>query len=90
MAYIETEKLCPDCERFITVYPAKKTPAQCLARTLPAWKKCNCGWQEIATSTLEGLAPNWKLFLDPDEDDETGTLDDALADVEKLVEEFNG
>lgn len=66
---IESFVPCTTCKTDVIIYTAKDTPAKCLSRTLPAWKRCRCGWQEISTATLESFVPGWKEHLNPDEEE---------------------
>jgi hypothetical protein len=65
---IESGIDCVDCGAEVIIYTAKDTPAKCLNRTLPAWKRCRCGWLEICMSTLESYVPNWRKHLKSDEE----------------------
>ena len=82
---------CVVCGEQVTVYlynSLKKTNEKCL----PAWTKCNCGWLEISTLSLDSLVPEWREYFaeDVDEIDENISFDDALAEVKQIVEELTG
>lgn len=68
--FFETEKQCPTCNMALIVYPAYNTVAKTRQRSLPAWKRCWCGWQEISTSEFDALVPAWEKLMDPGDPNE--------------------
>lgn len=80
--------LCIYCTSNVDVYLAGKTLAKINDRTLPAWKKCRCGWNEISTSELTDLVPAWRDLFNEDEEDIS--LDEAIQGLKEFVEERFG
>jgi hypothetical protein len=61
------------------------------ARSLPGWTRCECyhRFNEISAVEFDILVPGWRDKLEPEvEGEDTGTLDEALDDVKKLVDEL--
>jgi hypothetical protein len=66
----ETNRVCDVCDKLIVVYPAYTTVAKINQRSLPAWKKCWCGFQEITTAMFDALVPDWKDIINPGDPNE--------------------
>lgn len=88
----ETDQVCPDCNVYLVVYPCSIKMGKVNARTLPGWKRCECSryrFNEISSSEFDELVPGWRDRLAPvDPDDPDCSFDEALEDVENLVNEL--
>lgn len=68
--FFETEAQCTVCNMAYVVYPAYATVAKIRQRTLPAWKRCWCGFEEISTSEFDTLVPAWEKLIAPGDPNE--------------------
>lgn len=68
--FFNTEEVCAVCGDLVTVYPVYSTVAKVRQRSLPAQKKCSCGWEEITTSELDSLVPDWDKIMNPGDPNE--------------------
>lgn len=60
---------CTECGGDVVVYPASIHMSRINERTLPAWTKCFCSFNEIDMGTLNSLVPDWKQLINPKGDE---------------------
>jgi hypothetical protein len=84
-------EVCYKCQDWKTVHLAGDKLSKINERTLPAWTKCRCGWNEITTAELTRLAKWWRDALTPDDnvDDDEGSIEETIEDLKKIVGDVN-
>ncbi len=81
--FFRTKEPCTVCTGEVLVYPVSTKMSRINERTLPGWKKCHCGFNEITRAEFSVLVPGWEKLINPKDD-----VDDEAANeaFDKMLE----